>query len=156
MTSHAALVSREWGKPCVVGFGQMQLSAKEAAFSIGSTGSLEEGNWITIDGSVGEVYAGRGEIEPHSWRLQPELQGLAQIIDFGIKGDDVSPIAVGRVWRIRDFFVYRTPLQRVATSKQPTESKAFVSLFHRDSVLLMPQETLSPRLLAKMNRTTAF
>jgi pyruvate,orthophosphate dikinase len=57
MTSHAALVARGWGKCCVVGCSEIQISAIEKTLSSNGT-LLKEGDWITLNGSTGNVYAG--------------------------------------------------------------------------------------------------
>jgi pyruvate,orthophosphate dikinase len=57
MTSHAALVARGWGKCCIVGCSALHvdLSAKKINVE-GKT--LSEGDWITLNGTKGNVYAG--------------------------------------------------------------------------------------------------
>ncbi len=71
MTSHAAVVARGMGIPCVVGAGTMRIDARnERLIGIGVT--LKKGDVITIDGSAGQVL--KGEVP----MIQPELSG-----DFG-------------------------------------------------------------------------
>ncbi|XAZ24374.1 pyruvate, phosphate dikinase [Sinorhizobium sp. B11] len=71
MTSHAAVVARGMGIPCVVGAGTMRIDARnERLMGIGVT--LKKGDVITIDGSAGQVL--KGEVP----MIQPELSG-----DFG-------------------------------------------------------------------------
>jgi pyruvate,orthophosphate dikinase len=57
-TSHAALVARQMGKPCVVGCQALKIDtvAKQAQIA-GAT--LSEGDWITIEGDSGQLYLGR-------------------------------------------------------------------------------------------------
>ncbi|MCX5698220.1 MAG: pyruvate, phosphate dikinase [Candidatus Omnitrophica bacterium] len=58
MTSHAALVARGWGKCCIVGCGAMQVDLdKKIARVEGKT--LKEGDWITLNGTKGNVYEGQ-------------------------------------------------------------------------------------------------
>ncbi len=58
MTSHAALVARGWGKCCVVGCSMLHVeSAKKELIIDGKT--LKEGDWITLNGTKGNVYEGR-------------------------------------------------------------------------------------------------
>ena len=54
MTSHAALVARQMGKVCVAGCEALQIDYSEGAMHVGET-ILKEGDWISIDGSTGEV-----------------------------------------------------------------------------------------------------
>ncbi|MCE5187357.1 MAG: pyruvate, phosphate dikinase [Planctomycetaceae bacterium] len=58
MTSHAALVARGWGKCCIVGCGALhvELTTKEVHAN-GTT--LREGDWITLNGTKGNVYVGQ-------------------------------------------------------------------------------------------------
>ena len=55
MTSHAAVVARGMGAPCVAGCKALSISLK--AMKVGSK-TYKEGDWITIDGSTGEVFEG--------------------------------------------------------------------------------------------------
>jgi len=71
MTSHAAVVARGMGRPCVSGAGSLSIDSATKALRIG-TRTLSEGDIITIDGATGEVMA--GEVPT----VQPELAG-----DFG-------------------------------------------------------------------------
>ncbi|HRY88207.1 MAG TPA: PEP-utilizing enzyme, partial [Rubrivivax sp.] len=58
MTSHAAVVARGMGKCCVSGAGAVHVDVKARTFSIGAR-SWSEGDWISLNGSTGEVYDGR-------------------------------------------------------------------------------------------------
>ena len=65
MTSHAAVPARAMGTPCVAGAEVLTIKEQRKELSVsvgGSTVTLNEGDWITIDGSTGEVYSGRSEI----------------------------------------------------------------------------------------------
>ena len=56
VTSHAAVVARGWGKPCVVGCEELEISEKTKTVKIKSTGEVfGEGHVISINGSTGEV-----------------------------------------------------------------------------------------------------
>ncbi len=57
MTSHAAVVARGMGKCCVVGCGDIKISYVQKQFKVNDR-VFKEGDWITLDGSTGEVYAG--------------------------------------------------------------------------------------------------
>jgi pyruvate,orthophosphate dikinase len=58
MTSHAAVVARGMGKPCVAGCETIRVSEEDKKFSINGT-TIKENDWITIDGSTGRVIAGK-------------------------------------------------------------------------------------------------
>jgi pyruvate,orthophosphate dikinase len=71
MTSHAAVVARGMGRPCVSGAGAVSIDAKAKIMRVAGR-EVREGDTLTIDGSTGEVMA--GEVAT----VQPELAG-----DFG-------------------------------------------------------------------------
>ncbi|MDE2340358.1 MAG: pyruvate, phosphate dikinase, partial [Alphaproteobacteria bacterium] len=72
MTSHAAVVARGMGRPCVSGAGALSIDAKAKTLHVGDR-ALREGDILTIDGASGEVMAGAVPT------VQPELAG-----DFGV------------------------------------------------------------------------
>ena len=59
-TSHAALVARQFGKPAVVGASALELDMKNRLMKVGDL-VIKEGDWISIDGTVGEVFQGQLE-----------------------------------------------------------------------------------------------
>ncbi|HEY8196677.1 MAG TPA: pyruvate, phosphate dikinase [Gemmatimonadales bacterium] len=68
MTSHAAVVARGMGKPCVAGAQGLTVDEKTNRFSVNGR-SVGEGDWITVDGSSGKVFAGQAAL------IAPELSG---------------------------------------------------------------------------------
>src|SRR5215471_9258210 len=68
MTSHAAVVARGMGKPCVSGCGNIRVDYGRGTMSVGSR-TFKTGDVITIDGSLGQVLAGRMPM------IEPELSG---------------------------------------------------------------------------------
>jgi pyruvate,orthophosphate dikinase len=62
-SSHAALVSRQMGKVCVVGCGALQIDYEKRMVSVGDT-ILKEGDFISVDGFTGEVMAGQVATRP--------------------------------------------------------------------------------------------
>ena len=58
MTSHAAVVARGWGKPCVAGCSDIVIDYRTQSFTNGSI-KVSAGDWISIDGSTGEVVVGK-------------------------------------------------------------------------------------------------
>ena len=71
MTSHAAVVARGMGRPCVSGAGSISIDAKVGVMKVAGR-EIREGDIVTIDGATGEVMAGAVAT------VQPELAG-----DFG-------------------------------------------------------------------------
>ncbi|MBC8434034.1 MAG: pyruvate, phosphate dikinase [Desulfobacterales bacterium] len=57
-TSHAALVARQFGKPAVVGVSDLEIDFAKRQISVNDR-VIKEGEWISIDGTVGELYAGK-------------------------------------------------------------------------------------------------
>jgi len=68
MTSHAAVVARGMGRPCVSGAGSIRIDYKAETMTVAGV-SLKKGDIITVDGSTGQVIKGRIPT------LQPELSG---------------------------------------------------------------------------------
>ena len=68
MTSHAAVVARGMGKCCVAGCGDLAIDYKANQFSVGDV-VVKGGDWVSIDGSTGEVMLGRVPTQ------EPELSG---------------------------------------------------------------------------------
>jgi pyruvate,orthophosphate dikinase len=68
MTSHAAVVARGMGKPCVAGAQELQVDERAARMSVDGR-SVAEGEFITVDGSTGKVFAGQAALRT------PELSG---------------------------------------------------------------------------------
>ena len=58
MTSHAAVIGRGIGLPCVVGVSEINLNSSDKAFSISDGRRFKEGDLITIDGTLGQVLDG--------------------------------------------------------------------------------------------------
>jgi len=71
MTSHAAVVARGMGRPCVSGAGTLKIDLANGTMTVGGT-TLKRGDVITIDGASGQVFQGSVPMR------QPELTG-----DFG-------------------------------------------------------------------------
>ena len=63
MTSHAAVVGRQMGKPAVVGCGALNINEEKKILTVGKK-VFREGDWLSIDGSTGEVFEGRIETRP--------------------------------------------------------------------------------------------
>jgi pyruvate,orthophosphate dikinase len=73
MTSHAALVARQMGKVCVAGCEALHPDYAARTLRVGQT-ELKEGDWLSIDGSTGEVFSGEIQALP-SEVLQVLLSG---------------------------------------------------------------------------------
>eukprot|EP00210_Caulerpa_lentillifera_P008414 g8026.t1 len=80
MTSHAAVVARGWGKPCVCGCEAIQVDVSKKLITIGAGSSLteiKEGEWVSLNGSTGEVIMGKQALK------KPEMSGhLSQFMTW--------------------------------------------------------------------------
>jgi pyruvate, orthophosphate dikinase len=68
MTSHAAVVARGMGKPCVAGAQELVVDERARALAVNGR-KVAEGEWITVDGSTGKVFAGQAALRT------PEVSG---------------------------------------------------------------------------------
>jgi pyruvate,orthophosphate dikinase len=68
MTSHAAVVARGMGKPCVSGAGSLRVDYAARTMTVGGK-SYKQGEFITVDGSTGQVLAGKVDM------VEPQLSG---------------------------------------------------------------------------------
>ena len=59
-TSHAALVARQFGKPAVVGAQELHIDLGKRTMAVGQQ-TIHEGDWLSIDGTTGEVFVGQLE-----------------------------------------------------------------------------------------------
>ena len=77
MTSHAAVVARGLGTPCVVGASDLSLDLEAGLLKSADGRVFRAGDLVTVDGSTGEVFAGGAEM------VQPELTGaFATLMDW--------------------------------------------------------------------------
>ena len=75
-TSHAAVVARGMGKPCIVGCSQIEIDERASRFIIDGKRSIHEMQKITIDGTSGHIYA--GEVPTMKPEITSELKELLQ------------------------------------------------------------------------------
>ncbi|HWS72793.1 MAG TPA: pyruvate, phosphate dikinase [Thermoanaerobaculia bacterium] len=64
LTSHAAVVARGMGRPCIVGAGSVKVDYNRGEMRSEGHEPLEEGDWVSIDGSTGEIIAGQIATRP--------------------------------------------------------------------------------------------
>ena len=85
MTSHAAVVARGMGKPCVAGASDLNVNHRDRTISVGAK-TLKAGDLITIDGASGRVIAGKAPM------VEPEVGGdIARILAWA---DEIRTIGV--------------------------------------------------------------
>jgi len=79
-TSHAAVVARQFGVPCVVGASMMVIDYERRVMtSNGKT--VKEGEWISLDGATGEAFIGKLELSEPNLEEQEELMTLLSWAD---------------------------------------------------------------------------
>ncbi len=76
-TSHAAVVARQIGKPCVAGCAELLVDYSTSSARSTLTGAtFKEGDWISVDGSTGEVFLGALPTVEARFEDQPDLQRI--------------------------------------------------------------------------------
>ncbi|KAG1327811.1 Pyruvate, phosphate dikinase [Cocos nucifera] len=78
MTSHAAVVARGWGKCCVSGCSDIRVNDADKVFHVGDK-VLHEGDWLSLNGSTGEVIMGKQPLSPPA--LSGDLETFMAWVD---------------------------------------------------------------------------
>lgn len=85
VTSHAAVIARGLGLPCVAGATSLQLDARKKTITVPGRRVFHEGDIITLDGSAGEVLVGAAEM------IEPALGGaFAKLMDWADDARDIG------------------------------------------------------------------
>ena len=111
-TSHAALVARQFGKPAVVGASDIQIDLSERVMHCGDR-VVHEGEWISIDGTTGEVLLGQLETRTpdleNEW-LSTLLSWADDIRDLGVwtNADTPEDAALARTYGAEGIGLVRT------------------------------------------------
>ena len=82
-SSHAAVVARQFGVPCIVGASGIKINMQKREF-VASGVTIKEGDFVSLDGTTGEVFL--GEIET----ITPKFEEQTQLIEFLNWADEVS------------------------------------------------------------------
>jgi pyruvate,orthophosphate dikinase len=107
-TSHAAVVARQFGVPCVVGASSVHIDMEKRQMEVAGK-VVKEGEWISVDGSTGEVYLGKLDLTIPTLEEQTDLLTLLSWADEicarpGIrKGPDGWPTRGLMVWANADY-----------------------------------------------------
>ena len=181
MTSHAAVVARGMGKPCIAGAGDVRIDAAAGTLSVRGT-TVRAGEFVTLDGTTGEIMLG---VVP---TVQPELSGdfaelMAWADEFrtlGIRANAETPLdaaqarkfgaeGVGlcrtehmffdgdRIAAVREMILADDEkARRIALAKiQPMQRQDFVALFEIMAGLPVTIRLLDPPLHEFLPKTTA-
>jgi pyruvate,orthophosphate dikinase len=107
-TSHAAVVARQFGIPCVVGASAIKIDLEKRQMTVEDT-VIKEGEWISVDGTTGEVFIGKIPTSAPSLEEQTELLTLLNWADEicardGMrKGPEGYPTRGLQVWTNADY-----------------------------------------------------
>ena len=82
-TSHAAVVARQFGIPCVVGASDIQINMKERSL-VAAGVTVKEGDYLSVDGTTGEVFL--GEIPS----VAPTLEEQTELMELLTWADEIS------------------------------------------------------------------
>jgi pyruvate,orthophosphate dikinase len=155
LTSHAAIVTRAMGKPCICGAEAITIDLKQERFVVGDV-RVRKGDEITIDGDTGNIYLGflpLQEIETSSelkellswtdnykrlgvWANADTVEMIAQAKKFGVAGIGLCRTerqfnSPERLSAIREFILAKTALERSAAISrlQRLQKEDFVAIF---------------------------
>ncbi len=107
-TSHAAVVARQFGIPCVVGASKARIDNEARTLTIGNL-VAKEGDWISVDGTTGEAFLGKIEAVAPSLEEQTDLLTLLNWADEIAATDDIRDFPKGwptrglQVWANADY-----------------------------------------------------
>ncbi|MGA3323737.1 MAG: pyruvate, phosphate dikinase [Terriglobia bacterium] len=93
MTSHAAVVTRGMGKPCVAGCGEAEVDEKSKTIKVGSL-VIKDGDWISLDGSTGRVILGKTDLvepDPHSGVFAEFMKWADEARELGVRANADIP-----------------------------------------------------------------
>ncbi len=86
-SSHAAVVARQMGKPCIAGAEEIDIDVANQRLTAHGT-TLHEGDWISLDGTTGEVFAGRIST------VEPDLKRETELLTLLGWADEIRTIGV--------------------------------------------------------------
>ena len=113
-TSHAAVVARQIGKPCVAGCADLIVNYGTKTATTVSGGTFKQGDWISVDGNTGNVYNGAIPVVPSNFEDQADLQKILgwadEIRRLGVwtNADKPEEAAQARRWGAQGIGLCRT------------------------------------------------
>jgi len=180
MTSHAAVVARGMGKPCVAGCGSISIDYTKQVFTVGEV-TVKRGDQLTIDGASGEVILGHvptinSQVDEYftefmSWvdekrvlgvRANAETPNDAKVArSFGAEGVGLSRtehmfFEETRITAVREMILAETRGQRESALDKifPMQKDDFVHIFREMKGLPVTVRLLDPPLHEFLPRTT--
>ena len=149
MTSHAAVVARGMGTPCVAGAGAIEVNEHKKEMTVAVNGKklvLKEGDWLSLDGSTGEVMAGKAntlEADPSSGVLATFMEWADEFRgNFGVRANADIPrdAQVARRFGAQGIGLCRTEHMFFAEDRIP----------HMQAMILARDEKTRRKALAKL------
>ncbi|HTQ57696.1 MAG TPA: pyruvate, phosphate dikinase [Bryobacteraceae bacterium] len=149
MTSHAAVVCRGMGTPCVAGAGAIEVNERSKEMSVAVDGkkqTLKEGDWLSLDGSTGEVFAGQAntlDADPTSGILAAFMTWADEFRgSFGVRANADIPrdAKVARKFGAEGIGLCRTEHMFFAEDRIP----------HMQAMILAKDEKTRRKSLAKL------
>jgi pyruvate,orthophosphate dikinase len=149
LTSHAAVVARGMGRPCVVGASSIEVNDRTKTATINLNGkkqTIKEGEWISIDGTSGDVYLGQcktSEPDPKSHYFAAFMKWADEFRgDFGVRANaDIPRDAIqARVFGAEGIGLCRTEHMFFAEDRIP----------HMQAMILARDEKTRRQALAKL------
>ena len=107
-TSHAAVVARQFGIPCVVGASAIKIDLEKRMMSVDGK-VIREGDWVSVDGTTGKVFIGRIPTTSPSLEEQTDLLTLLKWADEICARKDIRKAPKGwptrglQVWANADY-----------------------------------------------------
>ena len=107
-TSHAAVVARQFGIPCVVGASAIKIDLEKRIMEVDGK-IVKEGEWISVDGTTGQVFIGKIPTVAPKFEEQTELLTLLGWADEITARPDIRTLPDGRkapgvqVWANADY-----------------------------------------------------
>jgi pyruvate, orthophosphate dikinase len=172
MTSHAAVVARGWGKPCVAGCGDIIINYKNKSMTNGRV-TVREGDWISIDGTTGLVVKGQKELtDPkfddkyfHFMKWVDAIRNMKvranadtpedarKAREFGAEGIGLARtehmfFGEGRITPIRKMIISETQAERrrALADLLPFQREDFIGIFREMDGLAVTVRLLDPPL----------
>jgi len=130
MTSHAAVVARGMGKPCVCGCEDISIDEEQGWMTIGSQ-IVREGDWLTIDGASGRIMAGQVPLREAEMTAElTELLGWAdeiRMLEVRANADNPEDARTGRRFGAQGIGLCRTEHMFFAPDRLPVVQRMILA-----------------------------
>jgi pyruvate,orthophosphate dikinase len=146
MTSHAAVVTRGMGKPCVAGCGEAEVDEKKRQIRVGHN-LIKEGDWVSLDGSTGRVILGKVDLvepDPRSGVFAEFMKWADEARELGVRANADIPrdALVARHFGAQGIGLCRTEHMFFAKDRLP----------HVQRMIMACKETQDPKEAAKYEK----